>query len=506
MATKPIKKIVIAGGGTAGWMTASHLSYVLKKHAIEIVVIESSEIGTVGVGEATIPTIKEFYRNLGIRDRDVFEHTNATVKLGIEFLDWNKQGTTFIHPFGGFGIGLNNIPFIHYWLKYAEESTGADIEEFSIGASLARNDQIKFPVRAPNSPLDIFEWALHIDATKFAELLRSYACEKGVTRIDAKIDRAELNMENGEISELHLCDGRKVEADLFVDCTGFRSLLLGEALNVGFDSWQHWLFCDRAVAVQSEIEGEPKARTVSEAHTSGWGWKIPLQHRQGNGIVYSSNYMTGESATNALVNNISSGLTSEPKKFSFVPGKRAVGWYKNCVGVGLSTGFLEPLESTSIALIQTAVERIGVSVQHGSYSVGQVKKYNDVMNQEVERIRDFIIAHYKFNQRVGEPFWDACREADIPDTLCEKYKRYKSHADLSRLPWEIFGPDSWLAVFEGLKNRPNNYSPNLLSVSRIEVNELMAKMKSYINTQRQISVTHKAFLNNIDAMLEGAEK
>ncbi|HEY8940736.1 MAG TPA: tryptophan halogenase family protein [Cellvibrio sp.] len=491
----PVKSIVIAGGGTAGWMTAAKLSHHFANTDIKITVVESSEIGTVGVGEATIPTLRRFYQSLGMDDMEVMSKTNATIKLGIEFKDWFKPDTSFIHPFGVFGHDANGIRFHHYWMKLRDMGDSQPLEKYSLGIALARANKFTFPAENPASPLSIFDWALHFDAALFATLMREHSLANGVVHIDAKIAAVNLHNHSGFIESLTLDDQRNVDADLFIDCTGFHGLLIADALKTPYVDWSQWLLCDRAMAVQSELVGEPAIRTVSKAHTAGWQWKIPLQHRQGNGHVYASHFTDEAQAEETLVQHIDGKVLHSPRKFKFIPGRRAQAWNKNCIAIGLAAGFLEPLESTSIALIETGIEKICGSLPAPFFNEEKIDYFNQVTATEWERIRDFIILHYKANQRDDSEFWRYCRAMSVPDSLQQKIDAYYDHGDLLHYPWEIFHPDSWLAIYSGFNFYPQHYNKN---VDRLNVNYLkqsLAQMRTSIAEAIAGLPTHQEFIN-----------
>ena len=490
-----IKSIAIAGGGTAGWMAAAKLSQHFSKTDIKITVIESSEIGTVGVGEATIPTLRRFYQSLGMDDMEVMRRTRATVKLGIEFKDWFKQGTSFIHPFGLFGQDANGIRFHHYWMKLRESGDPAPLEQYSLGIALARANKFTFPAENPSSALSVFDWALHFDAGMFGKLMCEYATARGVLHVDAKINSVELNPDNGFINSLQLDDGRQIAADLFIDCTGFHGLLINKNLNTGYVDWSRWLVCDRAMAVQSELVGEPVIRTLAKAHTAGWQWRIPLQHRQGNGHVYSSQFIDDEQAERTLLQHIDGKVLHSPRKFQFTAGRRAQAWNKNCIAIGLAAGFLEPLESTSIALIETGIEKICGSFAHPFFNQEKIDYFNQVTATEWERIRDFIILHYKLNQRTDSEFWRYCQNMDIPDTLQQKISAYSERGDLLHYPWEIFHPDSWLAIYNGFNFYPNNYNKNVDRLNSDYLRQSLAAMRQSIMDAVAELPTHQEFIN-----------
>jgi tryptophan halogenase len=490
-----VKSIVIAGGGTAGWMAAAKLSQHFSKTDITITLIESSAVGTVGVGEATIPTLRRFYQSLGMSDMDVMRKTSATVKLGIEFQDWYKPDTSFIHPFGLFGHETNGIRFHHYWLKLKALGDTSKLEEYSLGIALARANKFNFPDERPTSPLSVFDWALHFDASKFAQLMRDYALAHKVQHIDAKIESIQINPDNGFIQSLLLDNQQALAADLFIDCTGFNGLLINGALHTGYEDWSQWLLCDRALAVQSDLVGEPAARTVSKAHSAGWQWKIPLQHRQGNGHVYSSQFMDEAQAEAILLQHIDGKVLHAPRRFNFTAGRRSQAWNKNCIAIGLAAGFLEPLESTSIALIETGIEKICGSFPVPYFSQKNIDYFNEVTATEWERVRDFIILHYKLTQRNDSEFWQHCRNMSVPNSLQQKMEAYQERGDLLHFPWEIFHPDSWLAIYSGFNRYPQQYDNNVNQLNPEYLQTSLAAMRKNIADAVSELPTHQEFIN-----------
>lgn len=490
-----VKSIIIAGGGTAGWMTAAKLSQHFSKTDISITVVESSVIGTVGVGEATIPTLRRFYQSLGMDDMDVIRKTNATIKLGIEFQDWYKPQTSFIHPFGLFGHDANGIRFHHYWLKLQQMGDTSELEKYSLGIAMARANKFTFPAENPSSPLSVFDWALHFDAALFAKLMREHALENDVAHIDAKISAVNLNSNNGFIESLTLDGERNIAADLFIDCTGFSGLLISNTLKTPYVDWSKWLLCDRAMAVQSELVGDPAIRTVSKAHSAGWQWRIPLQHRQGNGHVYASQFIDDEKSEEILLQNIEGKILHAPRKFKFTAGRRAQAWNKNCIAIGLSAGFLEPLESTSIALIETGIEKICGSFPVPHFSQGNIDHFNQVTATEWDRIRDFIILHYKASHRDDSEFWRYCRAMSIPESLQQKIDAYRERGDLLHYPWEIFHPDSWLAIYSGFGFYPQQYNQNVDRLNVDYLQQSLASMRKSINDAVAGLPTHQEFIN-----------
>ena len=492
MKTHAVRNIVIVGGGTAGWMCAAALSQHFSGQAVSIRLIESSELGTVGVGESTIPSIRRFYAKLGLSDTEVIRATRATCKLGIEFKNWRKLEHSFIHPFGLFGQPLNQVPFVQCYLAACRAGLTDSLQDFSLGVALARENKFCLPDPNPKSMLTIFDWALHFDAALFADMMRSYAEQKAVQRTDARVVSVQSN--EAGITDVLLDNGEVVRGDLFIDCSGFRGLLIEQALNTGYESWQQWLLCDKAVAVQTEVQQEPVARTRATAHTAGWQWRIPLQHRQGNGYVYSSSLISDDEATATMLANTDGKALHSPRYFNFTPGRRKLAWHKNCVALGLASGFLEPLESTSIALIETSIDRLLQTFNAPAYSEADVDRFNQVTKLEYERIRDFIILHYKASQRTDAELWRHCAAMDIPAELADKIRAYQQHAAVPRLPWEIFGADSWLALYEGMGVIPEQIPAAALQLPQQALLKELNQMRGFIHNTVQKVPTHSDFL------------
>lgn len=490
---KKINHIVIVGGGTSGWMTAAALAHQFRATSVEITLVESSQIGTIGVGEATIPTLRRFYQQLGLTDLEVLKNSAATCKLGIEFIDWFKKGTSFIHPFGIYGQSTPEVDFHHYWMKAKEYGDSSKLQQYSLGVQLAKNNKFMLPAQSPESQLEIFDWALHFDSALFAQLMQSKAISNGVNHIDGKIQKVTTEADQA-IRSLVLTCGKELLGDLYVDCSGFNALLIQNAQKTGYQDWSEWLFCDSAVAVQSEYSKNPLARTQSVAHEAGWQWKIPLQHRQGNGHVYSSQYIDKTNATETLLNHIDGSVLHEPRHFSFTPGRANKAWNQNCVAIGLSAGFLEPLESTSIALVQTAIEKLTALTKDGYFSDQIVDKFNDATIHEYERVRDFIILHYKLNQREDSNFWQDCQKMAIPDSLQEKLNYYLNTGNIQRLNWEIFGKDSWLAILDGFEVYPAAYDQKTNNMKQQYLIDNLAYMKRRISKTVDSAKNHGEFL------------
>ncbi|KQS54391.1 tryptophan halogenase [Brevundimonas sp. Leaf363] len=492
-----IRSVVIVGGGTAGWMMAAALVQHFRNAPVRITVVESSDIGTIGVGEATIPTIRRFYAQLGLGDAELMAATEATCKLGIRFQDWSGPGSDFIHPFGLYGQDLNGIGFHHYWRKAHQAGDPAPLADYSLGASLARAGRFTLPSRNPPSTLSVFDWALHLDAGLFAQRLRRYAEEGGCTRIDARIGQVRLR-EDGFVAALELEGGRTVEGDLFIDCSGFRGLVIAEALKTPYEDWSRWLPCDAAYAVQSTLpDGDPQPFTRVTARSAGWQWGIPLRHRAGNGLVFSSRYQSDEGAVAELMPHLMGEPLMEPRRIGFKPGRRAQAWFKNCVSVGLSSGFLEPLESTSIALIETAIERLKGLFPDKRFDPAVIDEFNEQSAEEMERVRDFVILHYKLNQRTDTAFWRDCREMEIPETLQRKIALWRARGQFVRYRWEMFHPASWLAIYDGFDVWPDRVDPAVEALDPEQLKRSLEAMRRAVAEAVSQTPTHAQFLSAV---------
>lgn len=495
----PVTSLVIVGGGTAGWMAAAAFAKYLHGTPIRITLVESSEIGAVGVGEATIPTLRRFYGRLGLTDQDVMRETRATAKLGILFQDWHRVGEGFIHPFGLYGQNAGEVAFHHLWLRAQETGEAAPITAYSLGAQLAEHGRMALPQPNPPTPLATYDWALHLDAALFAQYLRRYAEASGVMRIDARIDRVELAAD-GSVAGVRLEDEQLVRGDLFIDCTGFRSMLLGEALGVGFEDWREWLPCDAAVAVQTEnAEADPVPYTRAHAKAAGWQWRIPLRHRAGNGIVYSSQLMSEDEATATLLGDLPGTPLTQPRRIPFRSGRRTRAWEKNVVALGLASGFLEPLESTSIALIETGIERLKELFPTTRQAPTLAEEFNDATAREMERVRDFIILHYKLTRRDDTAFWRHCAAMAVPDTLRRKMALWDARGEFVRYRWEMFHPASWLAMYTGFDRRPAALNPAVATVEPRAAAAAMERMRASVAQTVARTPTHAQFLGTLNA-------
>jgi tryptophan 7-halogenase len=449
---REIRSVVIAGGGTAGWMTAAALARVLGPR-LSITLVESSEIGIVGVGEATIPAIQLFNKLLKIDEDDFLKETQGTFKLGIEFVDWFEKGHAYMHAFGPVGRDLAYVPFHHYWLRALAAGTAGSLWDYSLNAIGARQNRFARVERIPDTPLTGLTWAFHFDASLYAAYLSRFAQRLGVRRIDAKIATA-AQRPDGDVRALKLEDDREIEADFFIDCTGFRGLLIEGALETGYEDWTHWLPCDRALAVPSASTRPLTPHTRATALDAGWQWRIPLQHRTGNGHVYSSAFMSDERAREMLLGNLDAPALGEPRLIKFTTGRRKLLWNRNVVCMGLAGGFLEPLESTSIHLIQATIQRLIQHFPHVGDCDERRREFNRGAAAEYDYIRDFIILHYHANQRVGEPFWDACRNMSIPDSLRHRMELFRESAGIFCAADDLFQLNSWLQVLWGQGVRP----------------------------------------------------
>jgi tryptophan halogenase len=469
MTALPIRSIAIVGGGTAGWMTAVSLAKFFKASNLRIRLIESEQIGIIGVGEATIPPIMHFIHAAGIDENDLIRKTQSTFKLGIEFKDWTRLGHSYMHPFGQTGFDLGPVAFSAYWLKAHREGKASRLEEYSLEASAAYAAKFMRPVRAANSPLERITYALHFDASLFARYLRGIAEARGVERTEGKVRAVSLHPENGFIRALTLESGEAVEADLFIDCSGFRGVLIEGALQTGYEHWNHWLPCDRAVAVPCERTGPLSSYTRVTAKAAGWQWRIPLQHRIGNGYVYGAQFISDTDAQSELLSSIEGKALAAPLKLQFATGRRKRFWNKNCVAIGLSAGFLEPLESTSIHFIQRGIALLLSYFPDRNFNSADIERYNKTVGSEYERVRDFLVLHYSTTERNDSEIWRYCRSVEKPDSLKERIELFRSFGRLLREDNELFPLQSWLYVFVGQNIMPQSDDPlvNILNPRQV---------------------------------------
>ena len=489
-AGKTFNRILIVGGGTAGWMAAAALAKTFGTHR-NIVLIESDQIGTVGVGEATIPAIKNFHMLLELDEIDFLTAVNGTFKLGIEFENWGRLGDRYFHPFGPPGTDAWAAQFHHYWLKARQIGERRDLGEFSLEASLSRAG--KFGMNGERKP----NYAYHFDAGLYAGMLRRYSERLGVERIEGKVVSVKQVAASGDIESVVLESGQVVAGDFFIDCSGFRGLLIEQTLKTGWEDWSHWLRSDSAVAVQSESMAPPMPCTRATARSAGWQWKIPLQHRVGNGMVYCSDYLTDDQAAKLLLDGIDGAPISEPRTIKFNTGRRRRQWNRNCLALGLASGFLEPLESTSIHMIQNSLIRFIKLFPVADINPAEVDQFNHDVRLEAERIRDFIILHYHVNQRTDSAYWTDCREMNIPESLAHKIELFRANARVFRDHYELFAEQSWVAVMAGQGIEPAGYHPIVDTLSEQQLTDFLASVRASIGQIIARQPLHQDYLRSL---------
>ena len=490
-------KVVIAGGGTAGWLAAFGLSRRLAS-LLDITLIESDAIGTVGVGEATIPPMRNFHRIMNIDEQEFMRETQATFKLGIEFDNWGNIGDSYLHSFGEIGQRSWMAEFHEFWIEAQANGFGGSLEDYCLELKAAKAG--KFATSIGDTRLN---FAFHLDATRYAKYLRQKSERAGVRRIEGIIKEVQIEQQSGEIKALLLENGALIEGDLFIDCTGFRSLLLGDTLGVDFNDWSHWLFSDRAIAVQTASTEEPVPYTRAIAHASGWQWRIPLQSRVGNGIVYSSHFMSDDEAKHTLLNNITGDVLTEPRFLKYRTGTRQKSWHKNCVALGLASGFIEPLESTSIHLVMTAIIRLIRLFPFGDSNEALADRFNQETRTEIKTVRDFVILHYKQTNRTDSDFWNAYRTMDIPDTLAHRLEIFKKNGYVWPDDVALFRVDSWVQVMMGQGLIPESYHGAGKLTSKESLQQSLSKIKSSIDEKVQKLPTHQQFIDHYCASPQG---
>ncbi|MES2319332.1 MAG: tryptophan halogenase family protein [Pseudomonadota bacterium] len=475
-----IEDIVIVGGGTAGWMTAAAMSRLLPAgHRIRL--IESDQISTIGVGEATIPSIRAFNQLLGLDENEFMRQTQATFKLGIEFVNWGRQGDTYIHGFGQIGRDQAVAKFYQYWLKMHQLGEAGELGDYSINTLAPRHGKfMRPPADMPNSPLADIAYAFHFDAGLYAKHLRSVSENQGVLRREGRIVGTELRADDGFIEALVMESGERITGDLFIDCSGLAGLLIEKALHTGFEDWGGWLPVDSAIAVPCVSNGSLSPFTRSTAHKAGWQWRIPLQHRTGNGHVFSSKFMSADEAQAILMANLEGEALAEPRLIRFTTGKRKKAWNRNCVAIGLAGGFMEPLESTSIHMVQTAIMRLVACFPDRSFNQADTDLFNAQSDEEYERIRDFLIMHYRVNQLEGMAFWDYCRGMEVPTAVAQRIDLYQSHGRIFRKGDELFADASWLQVMHGQRLRARRYHPLVDQRSKEDIAAFLGAVKKTI--------------------------
>ncbi len=494
MSNPPVRNIVIVGGGTAGWMAAAAFSKLLADCSVRLV--ESEEIGTVGVGEATVPHLKLFNKVLEIDEAQFVRETRGTFKLGIQFVDWARVGDRYVHGFGQIGHEYGLLPFHQYWLKANAQGWAAEIGEYSLNTAAAERGRFMVSAQdAPrNSPLADIAYAYHFDASLYAQFLRRYAEARGARRTEGKVVNV-AQREDGFVEEIVLADGERIAGDLFIDCSGFRGLLIEQTLHAGYEDWSHWLPCDRAVAVPCENVGPPTPYVRCIAREAGWTWRIPLQHRTGNGYVYSSRYISDDEAAANILRWIDGAARAEPRVLRFTGGRRRKAWINNVVALGLASGFLEPLESTSIYLIQSGIARLVNLFPDGGFSRTLIDRYNTQTDFEIERIRDFLILHYCATERDDTPFWNYCRTMDIPRPLREVIELFRHSGRFFRQAEELFALTSWVEVMVGQRIVPQGWHPAVDLLPEIKLRELVDGVRKVIESCVEAMPMHQQFID-----------
>jgi tryptophan halogenase len=487
-----LRRIVIVGGGSAGWMAAAALASATRG-GCPIELIESDAIGIVGVGEATIPPIKLFNQQLGLDENAFVAATGGTFKLGIEFVDWTRPGQRYFHPFGRFGADFDQVPLHHYWLRERARGSDVPLQDHSMAWVAARAGRFDRPQADPRLVLSSFDYAYHFDAALYGRYLRGYAEQRGVKRTEGRIVEVKLRAEDGFIEGVTLESGQRIEGDLFVDCSGFRGLLIEGALGVAYDDWRRWLPCDRAVTIGCAAQSEFLPYTRVTARAAGWQWRIPLQHRTGNGHVYCSEYLRDEEATNVLLANLDGQPRGEPRQIRFVPGVRRQFWVRNCVAIGLAAGFLEPLESTAIHLVQSGIVRLLALFPDRRFDPLLAREYDRITRTEYERIRDFIILHYHA-QRRDEPLWRYTRSMPIPEALQYKIDHFRSGGRIVAEPLELFQNTNWLAVLVGQEVWPEQWHPLAELRADIDAARLLAGLRETLERAARALPSHRQYI------------
>ncbi|HET6941005.1 MAG TPA: tryptophan halogenase family protein [Sphingomicrobium sp.] len=484
---RKLRRIVIAGGGTAGWMAAAAIARTLGK-VVDLTLVESDAIGTIGVGESTIPPLVTYNRLLGINEAEFMRATNATFKLGIMFDHWKEIGHNYFHSFGLTGKDHWSAGFQHFWLYGLEKGHEESYDDYCLELIAAREGKFA------HLPDDRMNYAYQLDSSLYAKFLRGMAEGDGCKRVEGKIASVDVDGEKGDIAALVLEDGTRLEGDLFLDCTGFRALLIGQTLGVGHDDWTHWLPCDRAIAVQTKSVGPAVPYTRAMAHDSGWQWRIPLQHRVGNGIVYCSRYLEEDAAMERLLGNIEGEVLTKPNVLRFGAGMRHKQWHRNCIAVGLSGGFMEPLESTSIHLIQRAVLRLIRMLPLRKISERDVDEFNDQQITDMLQIRDFLILHYKATERRDSEFWRYCRDMPIPDTLEQKIELFRETGLVFRKNDELFVENSWVQVMMGQGIWPQSHHPIAEKLTDAELSKFLAMIRETVARTVASLPEHEAYV------------
>lgn len=495
-----LRSIAIAGGGSAGWMAAAALANAVGR-AIPITLIESDEIGTVGVGEATIPPIRLFNQSLGLDEAAFLKATQGSFKLGIEFVDWGWQGQRYFHPFGSHGADFDIVPVHQYWLRERARGDMRPIDDLAMAWGMARAGKFAPPIPDPRKIQSTFDYAYHFDAGLYARYLRAYAEARGVVRHEGRITAVERHGETGHVASVTLVDGRALAADLWIDCSGFRGLLIEETMAAGYEDWTRWLPCGRAVAVPCAHPADGKTGggftpyTRSTARAAGWQWRIPLQHRIGNGYVYASRHISDDEAAAGLLASLDGEALAEPRFLRFTTGRRRRAWAGNVVAIGLAAGFLEPLESTSIHLIQTGVRRLLALFPDRDFSPLLADEFNRITAAEWERVRDFIILHYKLTRRDDAPLWRHAAAMAVPEPLARKIAHFRAYGRLVAEPQELFSNTSWLSVHLGQGNIPERYDPIVDTRPQVDATRLLDSIRRVVGEAAAVMPAHRDFID-----------
>ena len=493
----PTSRVVILGGGTAGWMTAAALVKQLGP-ACDVRLIESEEIGVVGVGEATLPHIRFFVESLGLDEVDFMKATHATYKLGIEFHDFGRIGSSYLHPFGSFGAELKGVPFHHYWFRLHVEGRGGELWDTSPCNVMAGAHKFE----PPPSGSALYNYAYQFDATLFGPYLRNYSLARGAVRTEGKVVDVEVDSQSGHVAALKLESGERIEGDLFVDCSGFRALLIGQTLQEEWEDWSHWLPCDRAVALPctpADLTLEPYTR--AHAMKAGWRWRIPLQHRVGNGYVYSSAHISDQNATDALVASVEGEPLAEPRVLRFRAGRRKRSWSRNVVSIGLASGFLEPLESTSVYLVQGAIAQLIELFPIGSVREEDIEEFNRAVDVEYDRIRDFLILHYHATERDDSSFWNHVRTMAVPDSLQNKIELWRHSGRVAKYSQGLFFEPSWVAVYVGQGVIPHGWDERADLWGTEQLERAIERMRKQIAGRVAAMPDHRAFIARRNAAI-----
>jgi tryptophan halogenase len=491
-----ITKIVIVGGGTSGWLAAAMLAQHFKRELCEIELVESAEIGTIGIGESTVPPFVGLLRRLGIDEVDFIQATQATYKLGIKFVDWQTRSQQYFHPFGALGKRIGEQDFYQCWLKARAMGETSALQDFSPCNVMAEHGRFFQPEKAQNTPIGGANYALHIDAREVAIYLRRYAEVRGVVRHEGQVTQV-MQGDNGFIESVVLADGRQLAGDFFIDCTGFKALLIEKQLGTAFEDWSHYLPCDRAIAVKTEGSSPILPYTLATARKAGWTWRIPLQQRVGHGYVYASRFCSDADAKSTLLQSLDGNVAEDPRLIPFMTGRRREIWKHNCLSLGLAAGFIEPLESTSIHLIARGMEFFLRYFPDRDCDAALRREYNRRMSADYEEVRDFIVLHYAATSREDTPFWRWCRQIVLPDSLRERIELFRAHGGLREGVDELFRNTSWQSVFEGMGIRPEKHHPRVDHMDPEQIRSSLRRAKQAIHGMVKTLPTHDEFLRSL---------